>query len=124
MSIGNVRAEVSKLKKAELYSEHHLDVRVPLIAWNLPLTYIVISSCYQPRDLRKLDPRIPTEVWAILVRKGAILVNILHVRALIRADEVILFEAPDSTPDLGEIDERVHTAFLEHLQVPIPEVCS
>ncbi|KAJ3558586.1 hypothetical protein NM688_g832 [Phlebia brevispora] len=64
----------------------------------------------QPRDLRKIDSRIPNLVPTILVRREAILVNILHIRALVKADAVILFDTYGST------DSRLHSVFLYHLE--------
>ncbi|WBW71587.1 mitochondrial inner membrane magnesium ion transmembrane transporter Mrs2 [Schizosaccharomyces osmophilus] len=45
-----------------------------------------------PRDLRKLNTSINSIVPVILVREGSILVNLLHIRALIKADSVLLFD--------------------------------
>lgn len=38
-------------------------------------------------------------------------VNILHIRALIKADAVILFDS------YGSADSRLHSVFLYHLEV-------
>lgn len=84
----------------------------------------------QPRDLRKIDSRIPNLVPTILVRKEAILVrvftplssmylvihcfcqvNVLHIRALVKADAVVLFDT------YGSADSRLHSVFLYHLEV-------
>ncbi|CAE6338033.1 unnamed protein product [Rhizoctonia solani] len=67
-------------------------------------------SSIQPRDLRKIDSRIPNLVPTILTRKEAILVNILHIRALVKADAVILFDS------YGSVDSRLHSVFLYHLE--------
>jgi magnesium transporter len=67
----------------------------------------------QPRDLRKIDSRIPNLVPTILVRREAILVNILHIRALVKADAVLLFDTYGST------DSRLHSVFLYHLEVGV-----
>ncbi|KNE54221.1 hypothetical protein AMAG_00212 [Allomyces macrogynus ATCC 38327] len=50
----------------------------------------------QLRDLRKLDPRDVDQYPAILARPGAIVVNLGHVRALIRGDSCTLFDAPSA----------------------------
>ncbi|KAJ1517582.1 magnesium ion transporter [Coelomomyces lativittatus] len=50
----------------------------------------------QPRDLRKLDARCVEQHPAILVRPSAILVNLNHLRALIKADKCILFDVHPS----------------------------
>jgi len=62
------------------------------------------------RDLRKIDSGIPNLVPTILVRKEAILVNILHIRALVKADAVVLFDT------YGSADSRLHSVFLYHLE--------
>ncbi|KAF8886469.1 Mg2+ transporter protein cora-like protein [Mucidula mucida] len=85
---GNVKTISGQFKKADLSAEHRLN----------------------PRDLRKIDSRVPNLVPTILVRREAILVNILHVRALVKADAVILFDT------YGSADSRLHSVFLYHLE--------
>lgn len=85
---GNVKTISGQFRKSDLCSEHRLN----------------------PRDLRKIDSRVPNLVPTILVRKEAILVNMLHIRALIKADAVILFDTYGST------DSRLHSVFLYHLE--------
>ncbi|KAI8055324.1 Mg2+ transporter protein cora-like protein [Syncephalis plumigaleata] len=53
--------------------------------------------CVGPRDLRKIDSNFVNQLPAILVRDEVILVNLGHIRALIRADLVILFDTYGST---------------------------
>lgn len=85
---GNVKTISGQFNRSDISSEHHLN----------------------PRDLRKIDSRVPNLVPTILVRKEAFLVNILHIRALIKADAVILFDA------YGSADSRLHSVFLYHLE--------
>ncbi|KAL1668693.1 cora-domain-containing protein, partial [Schizophyllum commune] len=85
---GNVETVSGHFKKSDLSAEHGLNIR----------------------DLRKIDSRIPNLVPTILVRKESILVNILHLRALIKADAVVLFDT------YGSVDSRLHSTFLYHLQ--------
>ncbi|RDB30358.1 Mitochondrial inner membrane magnesium transporter LPE10 [Hypsizygus marmoreus] len=85
---GNVKTISGQFKKSDLSTEHRLN----------------------PRDLRKIDSRVPNLVPTILVRKEAILVNILHIRALVKADCVILFDT------YGSADSRLHSVFLYHLE--------
>jgi len=47
-----------------------------------------------PRDLRKIDSSI---VPHILIRPSAILINLLHLRVLIKHDRVLVFDAYGST---------------------------
>ncbi|KAF7761411.1 hypothetical protein Agabi119p4_9403 [Agaricus bisporus var. burnettii] len=85
---GNVKTISGHFKKSELIAEHGLNAR----------------------DLRKIDSRVPNLVPTILVRKEAILVNILHIRALVKADAVVLFDT------YGSADSRLHSVFLYHLE--------
>ncbi|KAF2155699.1 cora-domain-containing protein [Myriangium duriaei CBS 260.36] len=69
---GNVTLVNGEFKKSELIQKYGL----------------------QPRDLRKIDSSLlPT----ILVRPKAILMNLLHIRCLIQADRVLVFDAYGST---------------------------
>ncbi|KAJ3724187.1 Mg2+ transporter protein cora-like protein [Lentinula guzmanii] len=86
---GNVKTISGQFKKSDLSVEHQLN----------------------PRDLRKIDSRVPNLVPTILVRKQAILINILHIRALIKADTVVLFDT------YGSADSRLHSVYLYHLEV-------
>ena len=45
-----------------------------------------------PRDLRKLDGTLKDQLPLILVRDSAILVNVEHIKAIVKHDGVILFE--------------------------------
>lgn len=46
----------------------------------------------QTRDLRKIDISVDNSVPTILVRRGSILVNVYHIRCLIKHDSLVLFE--------------------------------
>lgn len=70
-----------------------------------------------PRDLRKIDSRIPNLVPTILPRREAILVNVLHIRALVKADAVVLFDT------YGSSDSRLHSVFLYHLEHNLKTKC-
>ncbi|KAI0291774.1 Mg2+ transporter protein cora-like protein [Multifurca ochricompacta] len=85
---GNVKTISGQFKRSDLCAEHRLN----------------------PRDLRKIDSRIPNLVPTILPRREAILVNVLHIRALVKADAVVLFDTYGST------DSRLHSVFLYHLE--------
>ncbi|KAI6021689.1 hypothetical protein BKA83DRAFT_4285830 [Pisolithus microcarpus] len=63
---GAVKTISGQFRRSDLCNEHRLN----------------------PRDLRKIDSRIPNLVPTILIRKEAILINILHIRALVKADTV------------------------------------
>lgn len=52
-----------------------------------------------PRDLRKIDS---IAIPHILVRPSAILINFLHLRVLIKADRVLVFDAYGSTDSYAQ----------------------
>ena len=64
----------------------------------------------EPRDLRKIDSRVPNLVPTILARRSGILINILHIRAMVKADAVLLFDSYSTT------DSRLHSAFVYNLE--------
>ena len=67
--VGNVKTISGQFKKSDLCTEHRLNVSLSRCGLLLGLT-----PQRQPRDLRKIDSRIPNLVPTILVRKEAILV--------------------------------------------------
>ncbi|KAJ3204999.1 magnesium ion transporter [Dinochytrium kinnereticum] len=73
------------------------------------------DNTLQPRDLRKIDSTLSEQHPVILVRKKAILVNLAHIKALIKADSLILFSAPTKA-DNGAEDVYFHSAFVHELQ--------
>lgn len=85
---GNVRVVSGEFRRSHLLSKHGL----------------------LPRDLRKLDVATTSIVPAILVRQNSILVNLLHIRALIKADMVLIFDAYGST------DSRTQSIFMYDLE--------
>lgn len=72
---GNIKVVSGEFKRSELLTSHGL----------------------MPRDLRKLDTGISSIVPSILVRKNSILVNLLHIRALIKSDMVMVLDVYGST---------------------------
>ncbi|KAJ2682506.1 magnesium ion transporter, partial [Coemansia spiralis] len=68
---GSITVRAGEFQKSELCAQHGL----------------------QARDLRKIDSKFVNQMPAILVRKHAILVNLLHIRALIEADRIVLFDS-------------------------------
>lgn len=75
---GNVAAVQRKFGKAEFLSENHLF----------------------PRDLRKIDSSNVDVAPIIAVRSDCILINLLHIKALIKSDEVMIFDT--GGPGYGE----------------------
>nr|UJH94574.1 Lpe10 [Starmerella bombicola] len=72
-----------------------------------------------PRDLRKLDVSTHNIVPAILVRDTSILVNLLHIRAIIKQDCVLLV---DVTAE--DQFERLQSLFLQDLEHRIKQSAS
>ncbi|KAL1915763.1 uncharacterized protein VTP21DRAFT_6522 [Calcarisporiella thermophila] len=85
---GNVKVTAGEFLKTDLCAKHGL----------------------QPRDLRKIDSHFINQMPAILVRKEAILVNLTHIRALIKADTVLLFDS------FGSTDSYNQSLFIYDLQ--------
>lgn len=71
-----------------------LDARgnVQVISGSFPRSELCQEHKLEGRDLRKVDSRIPNVVPTILVRQEAFLVNMLHARALVKRDKVLLFD--------------------------------
>lgn len=60
----------------------------------------VLTKNIKPRDLRKLDSLSPSLVPVILTRKTCILISMLHFRALIKPDSVIVFDSSHAHKDV------------------------
>ncbi|QNP97969.1 Mitochondrial inner membrane magnesium transporter LPE10 [Yarrowia lipolytica] len=86
-SDGNVTVASGEFKRTELLNKHGL----------------------LPRDLRKLDTGVNSIVPTILVRDNSILINLLHIRALIKADKVLLFDV------FGSTDSKTQSLFMYDL---------
>lgn len=86
-SQGNVKVVSGEFKRTELLNKHGL----------------------LPRDLRKLDTGISNIVPTILVRKNSILANLLHIRALIKCDNVFIFDV------YGSADSQTQSVFMYDL---------
>lgn len=85
---GRSRVVSGDFLKAALCAEHGLEVR----------------------DLRKIDSRVPNVVPTILARRGAFLVNMLHIRALVKHNTVLLFDG------YGSSNSQLHNAFVLDLE--------
>lgn len=55
-----------------------------------------LKSCnLYPRDLRKIDNTSIDIIPSIAVRKNCILVNLLHIKSIIKKDEIFIFDSSD-----------------------------
>ncbi|BGO94321.1 hypothetical protein NBRC10512_002770 [Rhodotorula toruloides] len=64
----------------------------------------------QPRDLRKLDSGVPTSVPTILSRRECIIFTVLHLRVVITANEVTIFDS------IGAEDSYLRGIFVWSLE--------
>ncbi|KAJ3192053.1 magnesium ion transporter [Irineochytrium annulatum] len=67
-----------------------------------------------PRDLTKIDSTLAEQHPAILVRERSLLINLSHIKALIRADSLILFSSNTSMDDGAEA--YFQSQFVHELQ--------
>lgn len=75
-------------------TEFDLNGNVTLVNGEFRKSELIAKYGLLPRDLRKIDS---STLPHILVRPSAILINLLHLRVLIKADRVLVFDAYGST---------------------------
>ncbi|KAJ5249167.1 hypothetical protein N7468_000618 [Penicillium chermesinum] len=75
-------------------TEFDLNGDVTLVNGEFRKLELIAKYGLLPRDLRKIDS---STLPHILVRPSAILINLLHLRVLIKADRVLVFDAYGST---------------------------
>ncbi|KAI9786443.1 MAG: magnesium ion transporter [Geoglossum umbratile] len=80
---------------------------VTLVNGEFKKTELIAKFSLLPRDLRKIDS---SHLPHILVRPSAILINLLHLRALIKHDRVLVFDAYGST------DSYTQSVFMYDLE--------
>ncbi|KAL7408831.1 hypothetical protein BDY24DRAFT_356684 [Mrakia frigida] len=71
--------------------------------------HLCAENGLDPRDLRRVDSTTPNLVPTILVRKHTILATVLHIRCLVKADQVIIFDT------VGTKDSKLQSGFIAHL---------
>ncbi|KAE8150037.1 hypothetical protein BDV25DRAFT_140228 [Aspergillus avenaceus] len=93
---GNIRGLAAKASN-ELRlrcTEFDNNGNVTLVNGEFRKSELIAKYGLLPRDLRKIDS---STLPHILVRPSAILINLLHLRVLIKADRVLVFDAYGST---------------------------
>lgn len=75
-------------------TEFDINGNVTLVNGEFKKSELIAKYGLLPRDLRKIDS---STLPHILVRPSAILINLLHLRVLIKADRVLVFDAYGST---------------------------
>ncbi|MBW0502426.1 hypothetical protein O181_042141 [Austropuccinia psidii MF-1] len=99
--IGHLR-ETIKLSRLSHFREENWTIRCTELNQNAEIvgsrsmskSEICAQNRLQPRDLRKIDSRISSVVPSILVREEAIIFNVLNIRALIKANSILIFDNP------------------------------
>ncbi|KAL1955581.1 hypothetical protein VTO42DRAFT_8384 [Malbranchea cinnamomea] len=80
---------------------------VTLVNGEFKKTELIAKYGLLPRDLRKIDSSVLPH---ILVRHSAILISLLHLRVLIKADRVLVFDA------YGSADSYIQSLFMYDLE--------
>ena len=80
---------------------------VTLVNGEFKKTELIAKYGLLPRDLRKIDSSVLPN---ILIRQSAILVNLLHLRVLIKHNRVLVFDA------YGTTDSYIQSLFMDDLE--------
>ena len=88
-------------------TEFNADGKVTLVSGEFKKSELIAKYGLLPRDLRKIDSSLLPH---ILVRPSAILINLLHLRVLIQADRVLVFDA------YGSADSYTQSVFMYDLE--------
>jgi magnesium transporter len=67
------------------------DGRYRIMSTDVQKTQLLLKHDLLPRDLRKIDKGYDDIVPLIVIREKSILLSILHIKALIKSDSVVLF---------------------------------
>jgi hypothetical protein len=128
---GNVKTISGQFRRSDLCTEHRLNVRTPPLAnarlysgdlWRLDSHEIYARSIRGfrtsfPPFFRGTKPSLYILFRTVILPHADHLlilprqVNVLHIRALVKADAVVLFDS------YGSSDSRLHSVFLYHLEV-------
>ncbi|KAJ5203719.1 uncharacterized protein N7498_004598 [Penicillium cinerascens] len=88
-------------------TEFDMNGNVTLVSGEFRKSELIAKYGLLPRDLRKIDS---STLPHILVRPSAILINLLHLRVLIKADRVLVFDA------YGSQDSYMQSLFIYDLE--------
>ncbi|KAL9107377.1 MAG: hypothetical protein Q9227_007742 [Pyrenula ochraceoflavens] len=88
-------------------TEFDANGKVTLVNGEFKKSELIAKYGLLPRDLRKIDSSLLPH---ILVRPSAILINLLHLRVLIQADRVLVFDA------YGTADSYTQSVFMYDLE--------
>ncbi|KAA8493550.1 Mitochondrial inner membrane magnesium transporter mrs2 [Porphyridium purpureum] len=99
---------------------------------NLTKADLAATTGLNLRDIRNVDPSFRQESPAVLVRSKAIIVNLEHIRAILQADRLLLFEPmhPSVQAFIPELQARLQAESsllpfeLRALEVVLINVCA
>ncbi|KAK0343150.1 magnesium ion transporter [Friedmanniomyces endolithicus] len=80
-------------------TEYDEDGKITLVDTEFKKSELIAKYSLLPRDLRKIDSSVLPH---ILVRPSAILINLLHLRCLIKHDRVLVFDVYGSTDSYAQ----------------------
>ncbi|KAF1963197.1 cora-domain-containing protein [Byssothecium circinans] len=95
-----------KMRCTELDEHGH----VTMVSGEFKKSELIAKYGLLPRDLRKIDSSLLPN---ILVRPTAILINLLHIRALIKHNRVLVFDA------YGTTDSKAQSVFMYDLDLKL-----
>ncbi|ODQ65559.1 Mg2+ transporter protein, partial [Nadsonia fulvescens var. elongata DSM 6958] len=83
---------------------------ISVVSGDFKRSELLLKHGLLPRDLRKVESPHASIVPTILVRKNSILINLVHIKALVKSDMVILFDV------YGTNDSKTQSVFMYDLE--------
>lgn len=94
-TVGSLHSKTGLLLRCTIFDRNGT---ARIVSGTFDKAVLCAENGLEMRDLRKIDSRVPNVVPTILARRGAFLVNILHIRALVKHDTVLLFDGYAQSP--------------------------
>ena len=107
-TLGRVTRSANELKMRCTELDEHGNVT--MVSGEFKKSELIAKYGLLPRDLRKIDSSILPN---ILVRPTAILINLLHIRALIKHNRVVVFDA------YGTTNSKAQSVFMYDLDLKL-----
>ncbi|PVH94073.1 cora-domain-containing protein [Periconia macrospinosa] len=107
-TLGRVTRSANELKMRCTELDEHGNVT--MVSGEFKKSELIAKYGLLPRDLRKIDSSILPN---ILVRPTAILINLLHIRALIKHNRVLVFDA------YGTTNSKAQSVFMYDLDLKL-----
>ncbi|CAI6262105.1 unnamed protein product [Periconia digitata] len=106
--LGRVMRSANELKMRCTELDEHGNVT--MVSGEFKKTELIAKYGLLPRDLRKIDSSLLPN---ILIRPTAILINLLHIRALIKHNRVLVFDA------YGTTNSKAQSVFMYDLDLKL-----